>query len=439
MGKGVPVERISLNKTLNRQMSILLISLVTFLSIFYGNMRFLQLNSLVETAVETIASETQSTYIGSLLDGSTINAVNAKKFLFRNPHANVWMMIENARNEIVASTGGVYQLKTQTGHRMQEIEGVSLHVYSRVLVNDEGITLGRVHILTDKSFITKILVKETFFFIGLASIIAYMVFFLTSLFSKGVIKRLDELKTVSQKFANREFYQLAPTEPFDEIGQLGEVMNFMSKSWQEHHQYRGELFSRTAHNLKTPLTVMTTWVDYLKENPSEMEEGLNRIGAESEKLNHMIHVLLDDLIHGKEELYLSEVNIKTFIESELSKWKLALFRHQVKLEVELLDQKVQLDVYRMGQLIFNVIDNVIKYTPPKSTFSVSSFITKDLIRIDFEDSGPGLNSIHVKSLGHGLGMESIKNIASLHGGDAIWSNAALGGVKVSVSLPLCHI
>ncbi|MCK8060310.1 MULTISPECIES: HAMP domain-containing sensor histidine kinase [unclassified Fusibacter] len=430
------MERISLTKSLNKSLALLLAALVLIMSAFFGYMRFLQLNGIVETAVEGVANEVQSTFGYEILKETAITEDNARAFLARRRSTTAWIMIENARNELVASTGMYLEVPEGTGHRMEVISGEELHVYSKSLVSENGLHLGRVHVVTDKSAIKEVVLKETASFVLVSVAVAGMIFLLTLLFSRKVTKRLNELKRISQQFAVRNFDEQAFTKPFDEIGQLGEVMNYMSESWQEHHRYRGEFFSQTAHNLKTPLTVMTTWIDYLKDHPDEHEEGLASIEHETEKLKHMLNILLEDVADGKEALYLSNVNLKEWMETELSKWKLAFSRNELKVHMEIVDINLDLDIYRMGQLVFNLVDNVLKYTPVGSRFEIEAYKEEKFICIAFSDNGPGISELQMEAKGHGLGLKSVKSIASLHGGTADVSESNLGGVKVMVRLPL---
>jgi two-component system sensor histidine kinase QseC len=102
-------------------------------------------------------------------------------------------------------------------------------------------------------------------------------------------------------------------------------------------------------------------------------------------------------------------------------------------------------------LMRNIIDNAIKYTPPKGNILISVTGKDTVLQLSVEDSGPGIapdqyeNSLKRfhrcvetanKAQGTGLGFSIVERIASIHNADLVLGVSQFGGLKVSLLFPL---
>lgn len=430
------MERISLGWELNRRLMIMMVLMVLITTASFAYMRQLQINQMVETALKSLVLDVQHTYVEATLSKYGITESSAKRYLKKVTSRSTVIQIENARGVMVASTGSSLPLPEADGVSDVIFFEKKIKLYISPLVNDDEIIVGRVKVAADVSLIAKIVMRESgLFFLGAVSI-AMTIIGMTTWFLKSAIRRLNVLQQVSQDFANRQFEKLAPTEPYDEIGQLGEVMNYMASSWQVQHAERADYFAQTAHDLKTPLTIMMTWVDYLRTSPEEFEEGLDVIYSEAEKLRHMADVILSAHAEGEESLFLTRVSVAKFIYDEMAKWQFVLQRHQVSITYNLAAFTAVFDQYKMGQVLFNLVDNVIRHTPPKTAIHIETKVDLGQWTLIFKDTGQAQKR-QDKTLGEGfgLGLKSVQKIVEHHGGKVSWLIEDSLGMTVTANFP----
>lgn len=431
------MERISLGWELNRRLLIVMVLLVLITTASFAYMRQVQIDQMVETALESMALDVQHTYAEATLSKYGITESSAKRYLKKVTSQWAVIQIENARGVVVASTSSLLPLPEADGIRDVIFHDRKIKLYVSPLNNDDEIFVGRVKVAADVTQIAKIVIKESgFFFLGAVSI-ALIIIGMTTWFLQSFISRLAILQQVSQDFANRQFVKLAPTEPFDEIGQLGEVMNYMASSWQVQHAERAEYFAQTAHDLKTPLTIMMTWVDYLRTSPDEFEEGLDVIYSEAEKLRHMADVILSAHAEGEEALFLTRASVAKFIDDEMVKWQFVLQRHQVSVTYDLAAFTAVFDQYKMGQVLFNLVDNVIRHTPPKTAIHIETKFDFGQWTLIFKDTGQTqMRRDKTTGEGFGLGLKSVQKIVEHHGGTVTWLIEDSLGMVITANFPL---
>ncbi|MBY9005232.1 MAG: PAS domain S-box protein [Candidatus Lokiarchaeota archaeon] len=236
-----------------------------------------------------------------------------------------------------------------------------------------------------------------------------------------------------------------------------------NKMLNEMNKLKVELFSRTSHELKTPLISIKGFTELLlKIHKSKMDSDMISIIEEimdgAKRLEKIINMLLESskldqnlLILNKKEDDL--IFLLRFCVNELQ--SLANLRNQ-KINLELDDKLVvKFDKERIYEVVSNLLVNAIKYTPPNGTINVKSERIKNDYVISISDTGVGLTDIEKKQLfkqfgkieryghgwdlgieGTGLGLYISKKIIDLHNGK-IWaeSEGRNKGSIFSFSLP----
>jgi two-component system sensor histidine kinase KdpD len=123
---------------------------------------------------------------------------------------------------------------------------------------------------------------------------------------------------------------------------------------------------------------------------------------------------------------------------------------QVKINIPSNLPLIPMDSVLMAQVLINLLDNALKYSPPDGTIEVSAQIRENRLEIEVADQGPGIPEENLKQVfnkffrlsrteevsGTGLGLAISKGIIEAHGGKIWAENRPVGGSKIVFTLPL---
>ena len=207
---------------------------------------------------------------------------------------------------------------------------------------------------------------------------------------------------------------------------------------------RRDFVANVSHELRTPLSAIHGYAETLIEGAIEDKDTaldfVNVIFRHSKRLSQLVADLLDlsklespDFVPEFDILSLRPLihKIHSLVESNAKGKELTLFIH---LPDDLPD--VRANRGNLEQVITNLVDNAIKYTPARGKIAVSAFATDNhMVQVNVTDTGIGIDSKHVARLferfyrvdkarsrdmgGTGLGLSIVKHIIQYHGGD-IW-------------------
>lgn len=235
----------------------------------------------------------------------------------------------------------------------------------------------------------------------------------------------------------------------DEVARLQTALGY-AKNAEEN---RRRMTSNIAHELKTPLAVIHSYAEGLKEHIAEdkRDQYLDIILAETQRTDGMVLELLDlsRLEAGKVKLAREEFSLTALVQTIFERLEMAAKAKKLHIHYDLSEPfPVTADEARLAQVIENFATNAIKYSPPGGAvavqvqrgyqaliFSVENeseplsgeTLTKiwdSFYRADESRSGPGT----------GLGLAIAKSIVELHGGKCFARNTE-GGVEFSFTLP----
>ena len=222
--------------------------------------------------------------------------------------------------------------------------------------------------------------------------------------------------------------------PMDEIGELVTTFDHMIEHLDRVFQSQRHFVTDASHDLRGPLTVIRGNLDLLKRDLGEedRQEALRAIGAETDRMAGIVNALLilAEVESGKVELQ-ETVSLRRIVLSELRRARqLARSRKIAAGRQE--DLSIKGDVHRLKQLLGNLVDNAIRYTPEWGTITLSLFRDNGWARLEVVDTGVGIAPEHLPNIfdrfyrtdrararargGTGLGLAIVKGIAEQHGG-----------------------
>jgi K+-sensing histidine kinase KdpD len=224
-------------------------------------------------------------------------------------------------------------------------------------------------------------------------------------------------------------------------------------------RFKAVLLDAVAHDLRTPLTSIkaagSSLLQSPPQSPAETRELLEIVIEESDRLNHFIEDMIE-LARLERSAPGSEISaepMEEIIGAALSRAKLLLAGHHVTVQCAPGLRPVACDSRAVAQVIFALLENASKYSPPGSTISVSAVGDDVITRVAVEDEGPGVPpefrekvfekfvryrvDLNTTRPGLGLGLAIAKKIVEVHNGDIRIEDTVNGtGSRFVFTLPV---
>ncbi len=222
---------------------------------------------------------------------------------------------------------------------------------------------------------------------------------------------------------------------------------------------RSEFVANVSHELKTPLTSIKGFVETLKGGAIEDQEAaikfLNIIEDEADRLNRLISDILSlsELENKKNRNNFETIDINNTILEVVSMLTNQAMKKNIIVSSDLTKHIMQIygDKDKFKQMIINLLDNAIKYTPDNGKVKVQAYDNANSIIINIIDNGIGISKEHIPRLferfyrvdrarsrrvgGTGLGLAIVKYIIKLFNGEINVESTVGKGTKFQIILP----
>ncbi len=268
---------------------------------------------------------------------------------------------------------------------------------------------------------------------------------------------LQALTRAAQRITQGQLDQQVRVTSDDEIGQLARAFNRMSQEVARVNQLRRQMTADIAHDLRTPLTVISGYIESMKEGVlSPTPERLSLIYSEIERLQNLVGDLRMLSLADAGELSL---NPQWIVPHALLERAADLFRHQaeqqkVSIRVDANEPLPELwvDEARMMQVLGNLVSNALRYTPSEGTITLSAEKAPEQVEICVQDTGAGISpedlpyifdrfhridkSRHTENGESGLGLAIVKTLVESHGGSVSAESTPGAGTAVRLLFPI---
>ena len=217
------------------------------------------------------------------------------------------------------------------------------------------------------------------------------------------------------------------------------------------------LLNSISHDLRTPLVCISGALDTLRERVRTLTdearlELLDTAWEEAERLNRFVGNLLDmtKLEAGALKLRRELCDVEDLVGCALAALERRLGTRKIEVLIPATLPPVRVDMTLMTQVLVNLVDNAVKYSPVSSPIEIAARTEKEWLLIEVVDRGPGIPANDLKRVfdkfyripvpegtaGTGLGLSICKGIVEAHGGTIRAENRTGGGLKITVTLPL---
>lgn len=224
-------------------------------------------------------------------------------------------------------------------------------------------------------------------------------------------------------------------------------------------QQKDEFIAQASHELKTPITTIKGYTDILtkqfeKANQHKYLPYVSKMNFQINRLTALINELLDvsKIQAGKLSLHKEDIDIDKFIKDIATDMQQTSEKHHLTFEGNVKNKMINVDKYRLSQVIVNLIANAIKYSPKSDKVIIKTKLFKKQIIISVQDFGIGISEkdqarvfdrffqarthIRESSFGLGLGLYISSEIVKRHRGK-IWVDSIKGkGSTFYFKLPI---
>lgn len=225
---------------------------------------------------------------------------------------------------------------------------------------------------------------------------------------------------------------------------------------EETEKLQSALLNSVSHDLRTPLASITGALSSLREDSDLLSESARQeliytAWEESWRLNRLVANLLDmtRLESGAMKVKQQLNDVADLVGATLANMPIQLKGRNVEVDIPEDLPPITIDFVLMMQVLVNLLENAIKYTPPESAIEIDAYQAGSEIVIRVMDRGPGLPETELDAAfekffrgdagrisGTGLGLSIAKGIVEAHNGRIWVENRAGGGAVFSLSLPL---
>ena len=283
-----------------------------------------------------------------------------------------------------------------------------------------------------------------------------MVIVFTLFFSNTFSRRLNKVMTSMRIIQNGDYTHKVNMGGNDELTVLGNEFNDLAERLRTSEEKRSRFVSDASHELKTPLASIKLLTDSILQydmDPETIREFVSDIGAEAERLNRMTAKLLsltkaEGAAGAESEIIYMAPTIRRVAKMLRQQAQQADIHVGLELERDVPVLILEDDLY---QIVFNLMENGIKYNTPGGKLTVSLRRAEDNAILEVSDTGVGIPEDAVEHIferfyrvdkarsrasgGSGLGLSIVRTIVQRNRGQIQVSSAPGQGTTFTVTFP----
>ena len=287
--------------------------------------------------------------------------------------------------------------------------------------------------------------------------IAVVMLGLSGLLSRAMTRKIGRLLTAIRQVREGAYSHRAEVRGHDEIAQLAQEFNSLTDRLQTTENARRRFVSDASHELKTPLAAIRLLTDSILQtdniDPETTREFVTDIGQEAERLSRITEDLLrlTRLDSGLMQ-QATVVDVLPVLEQVMRMMSLIAQEKGTELTYRSEGTCTVLSSRdEIHQIIYNLTDNAVKYSPSGSTVQVSLFREAGQVVLTVEDNGAGIPEEDLPRLferfyrvdkarsraagGTGLGLAIVSDTVERRGGTVTAANRPSGGAVFTVRWP----
>ena len=296
--------------------------------------------------------------------------------------------------------------------------------------------------------------RDLFLGVGAGSIVlALLLGFVLSRYLLGPIRRTESRLA---EIAVGDFSRHVEVDNRDELGSLALNLNRMNDELSRLYgeleavsRHKSEFLANMSHELRTPLNAIIGFSELIRRRAlGELNEDQQACIADVVDAGRHLLSLVNDILDlskveaGRMELELSDFSLRDVIESGLSMHTERASRTGIALASTFVpdDVRIHADERKVRQVVFNLLSNALKFTPPGGHVDVDARAVNGTVEVAVRDDGPGIDVDDQQLIfeefgqarrggeqqeGTGLGLPLARKLVELHGG-RLWVESTAG-------------
>ncbi len=279
--------------------------------------------------------------------------------------------------------------------------------------------------------------------------------------SNNMIQSIHQMRDVSAAISKGDFFEKVEVHSHDEIGELAASFNAMAEELARADETQKEFIGNISHDFRSPLTSIRGFAEAMLDDivpPEQHKKYLQIIYDETNRLNKLANdmLLLNKMESGQEELQIHRFDINEMIVSLSLSFEQRIEEKGLDMQFRFLQDHlfVMADEDKIERVIYNLIDNAIKFTEKGDSITVETSIVNKKAYITVTDTGIGMDEETQKHIferfrkgdksrglnktGMGLGLAIVKQIILNHGEEILCRSREGQGTSFEFTLPLAN-
>ncbi len=407
---------------------------VTYIGMDEAEIRDADRGEFMTNALELMHEATLSEYFIAALDGSIIyccDCSNTDEVVCKH-HAELTVSEAHMKR---AADGGFSDYTTEDEF------GIGKFVVA-VPIKLNGEVVAAAYAVEDAitgflPYVAGIVQFMTYAILG-ALVVVFIAMYKTT---KGITTPLSEMQEVTTHFAKGEFSHRA-NEGYEkkDFSEFAKALNKMADELRINDESQKSFVANVSHELKTPMTSIGGFIDGILDGtipPEEEKKYLSIVSSEVKRLSRMVVSMLNlsKIEAGEVQLSPVKYDVGKQIFDTLLTFERKIDEKRINIEgfEDMGTVNMRADKDLIQQVLYNLIDNAVKFTPQDGTITVFAENTGERTKVRIRNSGPGVTNEEISRIferfykvdksrsydtkGVGLGLYIVKTVINMHDGE----------------------